>query len=328
MKDLTSANSTVSKMTNIAILGFGVVGSGVYEIVNSNNTLEEKCGSRINVKHVLDVRELSPHPAQSILTRNFSDILNDSEVSIAIECIGGLSPAYEYTKALLASGKSVVTSNKAVVAAHGRELQEIASQNNSTYMYEASVGGGIPIIRPLKQCLVANKITEIFGIFNGTTNYILTQMKIHGTSFADALAQAQAKGYAESDPSADVEGHDTARKIAILSEIAFGQSVNFTDIPTQGITQVSLDDFHKAEEAGCTLKLIGSAKLVNGKPECKVAPTHVPKDSLLANVNDVFNGIVVRGDSVGEVMFYGHGAGKMPTASAVMADVLDIIKQQ
>ena len=315
-------------ITNIAIMGFGVVGSGVYEIVSKNNALEEKCGSKIKVKRVLDIRELSPHPAQSILTNNFEDVLNDSEISIVIESIGGLSPAYEYTKALLAVGKSVVTSNKAVVAPHGKELQEIAAKNNAKYMYEASVGGGIPIIRPLKQCLAANQITEILGIFNGTTNYILTQMKTNGTSFADALAQAQAKGYAESDPTADVEGHDTARKVAILSELAFGQRVDYQNIPTQGITQVTLDDFRKAEEAGCTLKLIGHAKFENGKLECKVAPTHVPKDSLLANVNDVFNGIVVRGDSVGEVMFYGHGAGKLPTASAVMSDVIEIIRNK
>ena len=313
-------------MTNIAILGFGVVGSGVYEIVSKNDALEEKCGSKIKVKRVLDIRDLSPHPAQIINAKDFSEILNDGEISIVIESIGGLSPAYEYSKSLLLAGKSVVTSNKAVVAAHGKELQKIAAQNNVRYMYEASVGGGIPIIRPLTNCLAANKITEIMGILNGTTNYILTQMVTHGTSFADALAQAQAKGYAEADPTADVGGYDTARKIAILSGIAFGQDVDYKDIPTQGITEVTLDDFRRAEEAGCTLKLIGHAKLINGKPECKVAPTQVPKDSMLANVNDVFNGIVVRGDSVGEVMFYGHGAGKLPTASAIMADVIDIVR--
>lgn len=317
-------------MTKIAILGFGVVGAGTYEVIEKNaEDIKRKCGEPIKVKRVLDVRDFHDHPAQAILTTNFDDILHDDEISIIVESIGGIWPAYEHTKAALAAGKSVVTSNKELVAQHGEKLLELAAQHNARYLYEASVGGGIPIIRPLEHCLAANKITEIFGILNGTTNYILTKMLHEGESFDDALAAAQAKGYAESNPTADVEGYDTCRKIAILAALAFGKHVPSAEIPTEGITKVTLADMQKAEEKGCVIKLIGHAKLEeNGEITCKVAPMPIPKESPLSSVNDVFNAIMVTGDSVGDVMFYGRGAGALPTASAIVGDIIDIIRRK
>ena len=306
---------------NIAILGFGVVGSGVYEVAM-------KCNKGINVKSILDIRDFSGHPAGKLFAGSYDEILNDPEIGIVVESMGGLNRAYQYTKAALERGKSVVTSNKELVAAHGAELTQIAAENKAYYMFEASVGGGIPIIRPLQQCLAANEFTEIFGILNGTTNYILTKMSAEGKRFEDALAEAQQKGYAELNPSADVEGHDTCRKIAILSWLAFGKIIPCDTIPTKGITSVTVDDIRMAEASGSVLKLIGYAKIADGKVQCKVEPMPVPKDSPLANVNDVFNGIVIRGQPIGEVMFYGPGAGKLPTASAVMADIIDIAKRR
>jgi len=314
-------------MINIAILGFGTVGSGVYDVITQNkDVIQEKCEQRINVKRVLDIRDFPDHPVQKILTRNFEDILHDDEISIIVECVGGLDPVYGYTKKALIGGKSVITSNKEMVAAHGPEMLAVAEENNVRYLLEASVGGGIPIIRPILQCLAANHITEIYGILNGTTNYILTRMVKNGESFDDALKLAQENGYAERDPAADVEGHDTCRKIAILASLAFGKNVSWDSIPTTGITKVTVEDAKKAEEQNCVLKLIGHAKLEDGEIVCKVEPTLVPKDSPLAGVDDVYNGIMIRGDFVGDVMFYGRGAGKYPTASAVVADIIDIVR--
>ena len=299
---------------NIAILGFGTVGSGVYEVAGKNG---------INVKKILDIKDFKG----DLFVKNYDDILHDSEIGIIVESIGGLNPAYQYTKSALLNGKSVVSSNKELVAVHGAELLKIASENNVHYMFEASVGSGIPIIRPLQQCLAANKVIEIYGILNGTSNYILTKMAKQGENFSSALADAQAKGYAESDPSADVEGHDTRRKIAILAALAFGKTVSCDNIPTKGISHLTYDDIRNAEDLGCAIKLIGHAKEVNGEVQCKVEPILIPFDNLLARVDDVFNAIMVQGDVVGELMFYGHGAGKMSSASAIIADILDIARK-
>ena len=311
--------------THIAIMGFGTVGSGVYEVLIRNVAgINKKCQGGLNVKRILVNKDIQ-HPAQAVFTKDFDDILHDPDITIVVESIGGLDPVYDYTKALLSHGKSVVTSNKEMVATHGPELLALAKKNNARYLLEASVGGGIPIIRPIMQCLAANPITEIQGILNGTTNYILTRMFKNGESFAHALKLAQENGYAEKDPTADIEGHDTCRKIAILSALAFGRPVHWEDIPTTGITHITPADAQAAEAQGCVLKLIGSAKLENDRVICKVEPTLVPKESPLATVDDVYNGIIVRGDFVGDVMFYGRGAGKLPTASAVVADIMDIV---
>ncbi len=315
-------------MINIAILGFGTVGSGVYEIVRQNGeNLKKKINNDIDIKYILDIRDFSSHPESKLFVKDFDIIANDPEVDIVVEVIGGLSPAYDFTKAALAAGKHVVTSNKELVATHGTELFELAEKNGVNYMFEASVGGGIPLIRPLMQCLAANNITEIYGILNGTTNYILTQMIKKNKSFEDALSDAQAMGYAERNPAADIEGHDACRKICILASLAFGRHIDCDNIYTEGITKISLDDVKYADALGCVIKLIGYA-CTYGKDKvfARVSPMLVPVSSPLAGVDDVFNAILVNGNFVGEVMFYGRGAGKLPTASAVMADVIDIAK--
>ncbi len=314
-------------MINIAILGYGVVGSGVYEVIEKNKEgIKVRSGREINVKRVLDLREFEDHPRKEIFTKDFNDILNDDEISVVVEAMGGVKPAYEFTKAALEAGMSVVTSNKELVATHGTELLKIAEDKNSNYLFEASVGGGIPVIRPLHNCLAANEVVEIFGILNGTTNYILTKMIKEGISFDTALKQAQEKGYAERNPAADVEGHDAARKICILSSLAFGKEVDVNRVYTEGITNVSLDDVSGASQMGYVIKLIGYTKQLDGKALCRVSPMLVPKNSPLSMVDDVFNAIMVRGNMVGDVMFYGAGAGKLPTASAVVGDVIDIAK--
>ncbi len=316
-------------MVNIAILGYGVVGSGVYEIVDRNACgLEKRSGEKINVKRVLDLRDFDDHPRKEIFTKNFDDILGDAEISIVVEAMGGVNPAYEFTKKSLLAGKSVVTSNKELVAKHGTELLEIAKQKNVNYLFEASVGGGIPIIRPLHNCLAANEIVEIFGILNGTTNYILTKMIKESATFDEALLEAQKKGYAEKNPEADVEGHDAARKTCILASLAFGYGVCVDSVYAEGITKISLDDVEMAGKLGYVIKLIGYTKKVKDKAICRVSPMLVPKTSPLAGVDDVFNAIMVRGNMVGDVMFYGAGAGKLPTASAVMGDVVDIVRDK
>lgn len=313
----------------IAIMGFGVVGSGVGEVVVKNqDILVKKCGEPVEISHILDLRDF-PDSEFKCFTKNFDDILNDPEVGIVVETMGGVNPAYEFSKKLLLAGKSVITSNKELVAAHGTELLQIARERNLNYLFEASVGGGIPIIRPMFSCLTAGEATDVFGILNGTTNYILTQMFQKGETFDNALRAAQKKGYAEADPTADVEGHDTCRKIAILSALAFGNAVLTERIPTEGITKITAEDVAYAEKLGYSIKLIGHAtKAEDGGVFAAVFPAFVPKNNPLAGINDVFNGIIVKGEDLGDVMFYGRGAGKLPTANAVVADVVDAIKHK
>ena len=313
-------------MKKIAILGFGVVGSGVAEVLTENKQLiEKKLGDALEIKYILDLRDFPDSPFADKVVHNFDIILNDPEISIVAEMMGGSHPAYDFSKAALLAGKNVVTSNKEVVARFGTELLEIATQNNVRYLFEASVGGGIPIIRPINNDLVSNKITSIDGILNGTTNYILTQMNENGTSFADALKDAQTKGYAEADPTADVEGLDAARKIVILSSLSFGKCIPPEKISCKGITDITSEDFDVAKALGYTIKLIGHCTMVDGRILAMVSPRLVPESNPIAGVNDVFNGILVKANMVGEVMFYGPGAGKLPTASAVVADMMDIM---
>lgn len=318
-------------MAKVAIMGFGTVGSGVYDIIEQNS--EKLCrntyGEEISVKYILDIRDFSDHPRKEIFTKDFDVILNDPEVTVVAEAMGGLHPAYEFTKSLLLAGKSVVTSNKELVATYGTELLETASANNVNYMFEASVGGGIPVIRPLHQDLTANKITRIAGILNGTTNYILYQMFTKNQSFDDALVDAQEKGYAEKNPAADIEGHDACRKIAILASLASGKAVDYRDIETEGIVNITLDDVKYAEKINSVIKLIGYADfLENGKIYSVVSPMIISSSSPLSGVDDVFNAIMVTGNCVGNLMFYGAGAGKLPTASAVVADVVDCVRHR
>ncbi len=316
-------------MANIALLGHGVVGSGVAEVLLKNKqSLEAKLGEEIHLAHILDLREFDV-PYKQRFTKDFDVILNDKSVDIVVEVMGGLNPAYDFVKASLVNGKSVVTSNKELVASKGAELLHLARENNVNFLFEASVGGGIPIIRPMHQCLAANEIKEVAGILNGTTNFILTKMIREQTSFVDALSLAQSLGYAERDPSADVDGHDACRKICILASLAYGKHVYPAQVKTEGITAITLADVAYAESAGCVIKLIGRCKkLENGKLEIMVSPALLPRESQLGGVDDVFNGILVRGDATGDVVFYGKGAGKLPTASAVVADIIDEIKHK
>ena len=312
----------------IAIMGFGVVGSGVGEIIaNAPDGLEKRCGEALEIAKILDLRDF-PDSKFQCFTKDFNDILEDEEIAIVAEVMGGTEPAYTFTKKLLLAGKSVVSSNKELVAKHGTELLQIAKENNVSYLFEASVGGGIPIIRPLYSSLSANELTDVYGILNGTTNYILTQM-IHGEeSFETALSAAQEKGYAEKDPTADVEGHDTCRKTAILASLAFGKYVDSEEIPTQGITKVTLEDVAYADAVGCVIKLIGLASKRENGVYASVAPTILKKEHPLAGIDGVFNGIMVKSDAIGDVMFYGRGAGSLPTASAVVSDIIDAAKHK
>ncbi len=315
-------------MKKIAILGFGVVGSGVAEVLTENKHLiEKKLGESIEIKYILDLRDFPDSPFADKVIHDFNIILNDPEISIVAEMMGGSHPAYDFSKAALLADKNVVTSNKEVVARFGTELLEIATQNNVRYLFEASVGGGIPIIRPINNDLVSNKITSIDGILNGTTNYILTQMNENGTSFADALKDAQAKGYAEADPTADVEGLDAARKIVILSSLSFGKCISPEKISCKGITEITAEDFEIAKGLGYTIKLIGHSEQINGKIYASVSPRFVPLSNPLAHVSDVYNGILVGANMLDKVLFYGKGAGKLPTASAVVADIMDIVEK-
>ncbi len=315
-------------MAKIAILGYGTVGSGVYEIFQDSD-FSKKIGESVEVSKILDIREFPSHPNPGLFTKDFNDILNDAEISVVCETMGGLHPAYEFTKALLEAGKSVTTSNKELVATYGTELLEIAAAEGVRYMFEASVGGGIPIIRPLASCLLANNIERIAGILNGTTNFILSEMINNNREFDDALADAQARGYAERNPAADIEGHDACRKIAILASMAWGDFVDYNNIPTEGICDISLTDVRYAEKFGAAIKLIGYAEKQDDKSvyAC-VAPMAVECNNPLAGVTDVFNAIMVRGNYLGDAMFYGRGAGKLATASAVSADVLDIVRMK
>lgn len=312
-------------MAKAAILGFGTVGSGVYEILKNKN-LEASAGEKIEVKYILDIRDFDDEEIKKYLTKDFELIANDKEIKVVAEVMGGLHPAYEFTKRLLESGVSVVTSNKELVATYGAELLEIAENNNASYMFEASVGGGIPVIRPMTICTKANDIKRIAGILNGTTNYILNEMFAKGKDFEDALKDAQKKGYAERNPAADVEGHDACRKLAILSSMAWGKFVDYNEIPTEGITKITLDDVKYAEKLNSVIKLIGYSEKVDDKIYARVSPMLVPNDVIISGVNDVFNAVMIKGDSLGDAMFYGRGAGKLPTASAVVADVIDCVR--
>ncbi len=316
-------------MAKAAIMGYGTVGSGVYDIIktNANKLTDNAEGERIELKYILDIRDFDNHPEKELFTKEFNDILSDGEVSVVAEVMGGLHPAYEFTKSLLEAGKSVVTSNKELVATYGTELLEIARKRNVNYFFEASVGGGIPIIRPMHQCLTANNITRIAGILNGTTNYILDQMIKRGKTFDEALKDAQNKGFAERNPAADIEGHDACRKIAILASLASGKTVDYNDIETEGIVDITLDDVKYASAMNSVIKLIGYAEFgEDGKIYSIVSPMLINNDSPLSGVDGVFNAIMVTGDCVGDVMFYGKGAGKLPTASAVVADIVDAVK--
>ncbi|MBQ6819370.1 MAG: homoserine dehydrogenase [Clostridia bacterium] len=317
-------------MQGLAVMGHGVVGSGVVELFYMNrDSIEARAGESLELKHVLDLREFPGLAYSDKFTTDFNDILSDPEVTVVAEVMGGLKPAYDYTKQLLMAGKSVVTSNKELVAAKGAELLALAKEHNVNYMFEASVGGGIPIIRPIHQCLAANTITEILGILNGTTNFIMTKMIKEGMAFDDALALAQQLGYAERNPSADVDGHDACRKICILASIAYGKHVYPAQVRTEGITKITETDVAFAKVHGSVIKLIGRTRMQeNGKVQCTVSPMLVSKESPLSMVDDVFNAIMVRGDATGDVMFYGKGAGKLPTASAVVADMIDCARHK
>lgn len=313
----------------VAIMGYGVVGSGVAELLNKhhNSIVKKSTLTQLDLKYILDIRDFSGDVNEHLIINDFNLILNDPEVGIVVEAMGGIHPAYEYTLACLKAGKSVVTSNKELVANKGYELLTLAQKMNVNYLFEASVGGGIPIIRPISQCLAANEINEIAGILNGTTNFILTRMISDKMSFADALKLAQENGYAEKDPTADVEGHDACRKICILASLAYGKHVYPDTVYTEGISSITPEDVEYARDWGGVIKLIGrAAKVGEDKIYAMVSPAFVSRQSQLASVEDVFNAILVRGDATGDVVFYGRGAGKMPTASAVVADVIDCAK--
>lgn len=314
-----------------AIMGYGTVGSGVAQVIadNNENIAKKSAQDEFEVKYILDLRDFPGDVNEKKMIKDFNIILNDPQVQVVVETMGGLHPAYEFVSSCLKAGKSVVTSNKELVAAKGDELLKIARENNSNFFFEASVGGGIPIIRPISQCLAANKISEIAGILNGTTNFILTMMIENDMTFDEALALAQKNGYAEKDPTADIEGHDACRKICILASLCFGKHVYPEDVHTEGITGISLQDVKYVKNYGGVIKLIGRAKkLSDDKIYAIVSPAVVRNGSQFANVNDVFNAILVRGDAVGDTVFYGRGAGKLPTASAVVADMMDCAAHQ
>ena len=315
-------------MTKVAILGFGTVGSGVAEVLSKKSQgIARRSGGEIQVKYILDVRDFPDSPFKDCFVKDFSIIENDPEVEVVVETIGGAKVALEFTTRALKAGKSVVSSNKELVATHGYELLQLAKANGVSYLFEASVGGGIPILRPLTNCLAANEVEQITGILNGTTNYILTRMIKAGLTFEQALKEAQDNGYAEKDPTADVDGHDACRKICILSALACGQHVYPQQVPTQGIREVTLADVAYADSCGYKIKLLGRClREPEGKVCAFVAPHLVSCENPLAGVEDVFNAIAVTGNAVGDVMFYGRGAGKLPTASAVVADVIDIAR--
>ncbi len=313
-------------MINIALLGFGVVGSGTAEVLTENKSIiEKRLGCEYKIKYILDLRDFPESPFADLIVHDINTILEDKDVSIVAEMMGGSHPAYDFTKACLMAGKSVVTSNKEVVSTFGVELCALARENGVRYLFEASVGGGIPIIRPLINDLSSNKVDRISGILNGTTNYILTSMRDNGVSFADALATAQKLGYAEANPSADVDGIDAARKTVILAALASGKLIDPKTIYTEGITKITLDETALAATLGYAIKLIGHTEVTEKGLVALVSPRMVPTTNPLCRIDDVFNGVLVNANMVGEVMFYGPGAGKLPTASAVVADIIDVI---
>ena len=316
-------------MAKVAVLGYGTVGSGVVEILNTNaSSILKKAGQSIEVKSVLDLRDFPGDPIQEKIVHDIDLIINDDDIDVVVEVMGGVEPAFTFVKRALEAGKSVCTSNKALVAAHGAELLAMAKERNLNFMFEASVGGGIPIIRPLNQALTADEITKITGIMNGTTNYILTKMSREGSSYQEVLKEAQELGYAERNPEADVEGYDACRKIAILTSLAGGKTVNFEEITTEGITKISNEDFKYADKLGCVIKLLATSYRKNGKVYAITSPFLIDKTHPLYNVNGVLNGIYVNGNMVGDVMFFGAGAGKLPTASAVVGDIIDCVKHK
>ena len=315
-------------MKQIAIMGHGIVGSGVAEVLTRHpQSIADRAGEELNIKYILDIRDFLDSPLANRFTRDFEQIVNDPEICVVAEVMGGLEPAFPYVKRCLSAGKSVVTSNKELVATHGQELLELAREHNVNFLFEASVGGGIPIIRPLSQCMAANEIDEIQGILNGTTNFILTKMFGEQMPFEQALALAQELGYAEKDPTADVDGHDSCRKVCILASLTFGRHVYPGQVYTEGIRDITLNDVEYAGAAGCVIKLIGRvSRLPDDRVSAAVYPALVARGSQLSTVDDVYNAILVRGDATGDVVFYGRGAGKLPTASAVVADIIDCVK--
>ena len=316
-------------MVNVGIIGYGTVGSGVFEVLSTNSkSIAVKAGEEIKVKRICDLRDFPGDAAEKLITHDFNDILNDDEITIVVETMGGTKPAYDFVKASIEAGKSVCTSNKELVAKFGAGLIKLAEKHNVNFLFEASVGGGIPIIRPLNYALTAEEILEIKGILNGTTNFILTKMNDEGLDYETVLKEAQAMGYAEKNPTADVEGFDTCRKIAILTSLAYGKQVDFEDIRTEGITKITKEDMEYAKALNASIKLIGESKKENGTVYARVAPALIDREQPLYSVHDVFNAIFVKGNMVDDVMFYGRGAGKLPTASAVVADVIDAAKHK
>ena len=314
-------------MIQIAVLGYGTVGSGVVEVINTNHdSINKRAENEINIKYVLDLRDFPGDPVEKVLVHDYEVIANDPEVDVVVEVMGGVEPAYTFTKRALEAGKSVCTSNKELVARHGTELLAIAKEHGANYLFEASCGGGIPIIRPLNSSLTADEIDEVTGILNGTTNYILSKMASDGSDFADVLKEAQRLGYAERNPEADVEGYDACRKIAILSSLAYERYFDFEDIYTEGITKISSRDIAYAKEFGNVIKLLGVAHNTEDGIEVGVYPMMISQNHPLASVRDSFNAVFVHGDAVGDVMFYGRGAGEFPTASAVVGDVIDVVR--
>ena len=313
-----------------AVLGHGVVGSGVVELFYKNKkSIEKRAGTEMDIKYILDLRDFPDSPYKDKFTKDFNDILNDDEVTSVAECMGGVEPAFTFVKSCLEKGKSVSTSNKELVAEKGDILLQIAKEHNCNFFFEASVGGAIPIIRPLHRCLAANDITKVAGILNGTTNFILTKMYNDNMPFDEALKLAQELGYAEKDPTADIEGHDACRKICIISSLVFGKQVYPKSVFTKGISKVELCDVAAADVLGYAIKLVAMVtKLDNGKILPCVMPTLVSYDNIMSGVNDVFNAVLVYGDGVDQTMFYGRGAGKLPTASAVLGDVIETAKAQ
>ncbi len=298
-------------MTKIALLGYGTIGSGVAEVLRINKeSIAKKAGDQIEIKYILDLRKFPGDPNEDKIVHDYDVILNDPEIAVVVEAMGGVEPAYTFTKNALLAGKSVATSNKALVAKHGAELIALAGEKNLNFLFEASVGGGIPIIRPLISCLTADVVEEITGILNGTTNYMMTKMSEEGSEFEDVLKDAQQKGYAEADPTADIEGHDACRKIAILTSLVSGQQVDFEDIHCEGITRISATDIKYAKALGRSIKLLASSRLVDGKYCALVAPFMLSVEHPLYPVSDVFNAVFVHGNVLGDAMFYGSGAGK------------------
>lgn len=314
-------------MVNIAVLGYGTVGSGVVEVLHVNGkTIAQRVGEEIRVKYILDLKEFPGTPVEHLIVHDFDEIVNDEEVKVVVEVMGGTSAAYKFVKQSLKAGKHVVTSNKALVAEYGAELLAIAKEKNVNFLFEASVGGGIPIIRSLNHALTGDEIEEITGILNGTTNYMMTKMFYDGADYAEVLKEAQENGYAERNPEADVEGYDACRKIAILSSIISGKNVDFQDIYTEGITKITTTDMKYAKKMGMTIKLLATAKKENGQISAITAPCLLKESHPLYSINGVFNAVFVRGNMLGDAMFYGSGAGKLPTASAVVGDIVDVIK--